>query len=80
MNHLAQVSVPLPPPLREFVRQRAAQEERSMAQVVRRLIAEAAARQCDGERRRREQSKSTDRRRCPLPRRRAPCTSPRPLT
>jgi hypothetical protein len=45
MNHLAQVSVPLPPPLREFVRQRAAQEERSMAQVVRRLIAEAAARQ-----------------------------------
>jgi hypothetical protein len=42
MNHREQISVPLPPELREFVLRRAVAEERSMAQVIRRLVAEAA--------------------------------------
>jgi hypothetical protein len=37
-----QVSVPLPPDLRAFVERRAEQEERSIAFVIRRLIADAA--------------------------------------
>jgi hypothetical protein len=47
-DHFAQVSVPLPPELREFVRRRAEEEERSVAQIIRRLIADEAARQCNG--------------------------------
>jgi hypothetical protein len=39
------VSVPLPAELRDFVREQAAREERSVAQVIRRLVAEAARRQ-----------------------------------
>ena len=35
------VSVPLPAELRDFVRQQAEREERSQAQVIRRLVAEA---------------------------------------
>jgi hypothetical protein len=35
------VSVPLPAELREFVRQQAEAEERSQAQVIRRLVAQA---------------------------------------
>jgi hypothetical protein len=38
----------LPAELREFVRQQAQREQRSVAQVVRRLIAAEAARQRDG--------------------------------
>jgi hypothetical protein len=37
-----QVSVPLPPQLREYVEERAAREDRSIAGVIRHLIAEAA--------------------------------------
>jgi hypothetical protein len=39
-NNLEQVSVPLPPELREFVARVA--EDRSVASVIRRLVAEAA--------------------------------------
>jgi hypothetical protein len=49
MSHLEQVSVPLPPELREFVRLVAAREERSQAAVIRRLVA-AAARQSEQQR------------------------------
>jgi hypothetical protein len=35
------VSVPLPAELRDYVRQQAEREERSQAQVIRRLVAEA---------------------------------------
>jgi hypothetical protein len=38
-----QVSVPLPADLREYVQRRAAVEDRSVASVIRRLVAEAAA-------------------------------------
>jgi hypothetical protein len=37
-----QVSVPLPAELREYVARRAAVEDRSVASVIRRLVAEAA--------------------------------------
>jgi hypothetical protein len=37
-----QVSVPLPPDLRAFVERKAAEEDRSIAAVIRRLIADAA--------------------------------------
>lgn len=36
------VSVPLPDRLREYVQRRAAEEDRSVASVIRRLVAEAA--------------------------------------
>jgi hypothetical protein len=49
-NSEGAVSVPLPAELRDFVRQQAEREERSQAQVIRRLVAEAARRQRDGER------------------------------
>jgi hypothetical protein len=49
MSSHDQVSVPLPPPLREFVRQVAEREERSQAAVIRRLVAAAARRQREGE-------------------------------
>jgi hypothetical protein len=42
MSNLEQISVPLPPELRNFVRERAQQEERSVAAVIRRLVADAA--------------------------------------
>jgi hypothetical protein len=38
-----QISVPLPASLREYVQRRAAVEDRSVASVIRRLVAEAAA-------------------------------------
>jgi hypothetical protein len=44
------VSVPLPAELREFVRQQAEREERSQAQVIRRLVAAEWRRARDGER------------------------------
>jgi hypothetical protein len=40
-NSEGAVSVPLPAELRDFVRQQAEREERSVAQVIRRLVAEA---------------------------------------
>jgi hypothetical protein len=43
-DRLEQVSVPLPAPLIAFVDQRAAEEERSRAAIIRRLIAAEAAR------------------------------------
>lgn len=43
-----QVSVPLPDSLREYVQRRAAVEDRSVASVIRRLVAEAA--HAEGER------------------------------
>jgi hypothetical protein len=46
MSNLEQVSVPLPPELRQFVRLVAEREERSQAAVIRRLVA-AAARQSE---------------------------------
>jgi hypothetical protein len=42
MSNLEQVTVPLPPQLREFVRSVAEREERSQAAVIRRLVADAA--------------------------------------
>ena len=51
MSNREQVSVPLPADLRAFVARVAEQEERSMAFVIRRLVAEAARAQADqGER------------------------------
>jgi hypothetical protein len=47
---LEQVSVPLPAPLIEFVDQRAAQEERSRAAIIRRLVAQAWKQARDGDR------------------------------
>jgi hypothetical protein len=44
MNHREQLSVPLSAELRAFVQNEARREDRSEASVVRRLIAEAAAR------------------------------------
>jgi hypothetical protein len=44
-DRLEQVSVPLPAPLIAFVDQRAAEEERSRAAIIRRLIAAEVARQ-----------------------------------
>jgi hypothetical protein len=41
-RHRVQISVPLDPDLRAFVERQAAREERTLAQVVRRLIAAAA--------------------------------------
>jgi hypothetical protein len=41
MSNREQVSVPLPAELREFVRRLAKQEDRSMASVIRRLVAAA---------------------------------------
>jgi hypothetical protein len=50
-ERLEQVSVPLPAPLIAFVRQRAGEEQRSVAQVVRMIVAaEAARQQVGGER------------------------------
>jgi hypothetical protein len=48
MSNLEQMSVPLPADLRQFVRQRAEEEERSMAAVIRRLVAEAARQSREG--------------------------------
>jgi predicted transcriptional regulator len=42
MSNLEQVSVPLPPDLRAFVEHQAERTERSMAFVIRKLIAQAA--------------------------------------
>ena len=52
MTNREQVSVPLPAELREFVARQAALEDRSVASVVRRLIADAArgARADEGDR------------------------------
>jgi hypothetical protein len=44
-NNLEQVSVPLPPELRQFVARVAEAEDRSVASVIRRLVAEAARQQ-----------------------------------
>jgi hypothetical protein len=43
-NNLEQVSVPLPPELRDFVARVAEAEDRSQASVIRRFVAEAARR------------------------------------
>jgi len=48
-NNLEQVSVPLPPELRDYVALVAEAEDRSQASVIRRLIAAAAARQQRGD-------------------------------
>ena len=42
MSNLEQVTVPLPPALREFVQRAAEAEDRSMASVIQRLVAVAA--------------------------------------
>lgn len=49
MSNRDQVSVPLPAELRAFARRLAEQEDRSMASVVRRLVAAAAAQQRSAE-------------------------------
>jgi hypothetical protein len=43
MSNLEQVTVPLPPALREFVQRAAEAEDRSMASVIRRLSDEQSA-------------------------------------
>ena len=51
MSNREQVSVPLPAELREFVARQAALEDRSVASVIRRLVADAArAQAAQGER------------------------------
>jgi predicted transcriptional regulator len=40
-----QVSVPLPPELRAFVERKAAEQDRSLAYIVRQAVAEAARRE-----------------------------------
>ena len=47
-NSEGAVSVPLPAELRDFVRQQAEREERSVAQVIRRLVAAAWKAERDG--------------------------------
>jgi hypothetical protein len=49
-NNFEQVSVPLPPALRDFVARVAEAEDRSQASVIRRLVAEAARQQQQAER------------------------------
>jgi hypothetical protein len=44
-----QMTALLDPPLARFVEQRAAEEDRSQAAIIRRLVAEAARRQRDQE-------------------------------
>jgi hypothetical protein len=51
MSNREQVSVPLPAELRAFVERQAEAEDRSVASVIRRLVAEAARTQApEGER------------------------------
>jgi hypothetical protein len=45
MTNREQISVPLPPELRAYVQTVAEREDQSQASVIRRLVAEAAARQ-----------------------------------
>jgi Arc/MetJ-type ribon-helix-helix transcriptional regulator len=49
-NHREQISVPLPPELREFVREQARREYTSEAAVVRRAVAAAARQDSRGDR------------------------------
>jgi hypothetical protein len=50
MTNREQLSVPLPAELRVFVQRAAEREDRSMASVIRRLVAAAAARAAEQQR------------------------------